>query len=111
MKKSTKTIIILIVIAMTFSLSSVSIYNSYEAKVNKDYTTIEYNDSVYVNVDSASVDCVFEKQLKAYQCGNSLYSQWLVSPMCYISNDKKYIKIISEDDTIDSKIMYFKIIK
>lgn len=108
MKKNTKTIIILIVIIMTFFISSVSIYNSYEAKVNKDYTIIEYNDNIYVNVDSVSIDCVFEKQLKAYQCGNSLYSQWLVSPKCYISNDKKYIKIITEDDTIESKTMYFK---
>ncbi len=111
MKKARKLIILFIFIVMIFSISSVLMYNSYEAKVSKDYNTIEYNNNIYINIDSLPEDCVLDKNIKAYQEGNSLYSQWLVSPMCYISNDKEYIEIITEDDTIPYKILYYKLDK
>lgn len=94
---------------MIFSISSIFIYNSYEAKVSEDYNTIKYNNNIYIRIDSLPEDCVLDKKIKAYQGGSSLSAQWLVSPMCYISNDKEYIELITEDDTIPSKILYYKI--
>lgn len=93
---------------MSFSFYSIFTYNSYEARVNENYSTVEYNDNIYVRVDYLSEDSVFDKQIKAYLNGNSLYSRWLVAPMCYISNNQEYIKIITEDYTF---VLYYKILK
>ena len=106
--KKTVTIAVITII-VSFFVVSLFAYNSYEAKVSNDYKVVEYNNNTYFVTDLSSQDIEFDKKIKTYQCGESLYSQWLVSPMCYVSIDKEYIKIITEDDTIESKVLYYSL--
>ncbi|MDD6728056.1 MAG: hypothetical protein PUE08_02410 [Eubacteriales bacterium] len=104
-----KTIIsVLILLAVCFSEYSVYDYNSYDAKVAEDYSSVEYGNALYVKADAVPEDVSFDNQLKAYQKGNSVFSQWLVSPMCRTSNDGRYIQVITEDDTISPQTIYYE---
>lgn len=110
MKKSVKIIVTITIISLiSFSAFFIIVGNSYKAKVSENYSTVEYNDTIYIKVDSLPDDCLLDEKLKAYQDGYSIFSQWLVSPICYISKDKEYIQLITEDDTIGSKVLYYKI--
>lgn len=109
MKKSVKIIIMIVTIIISFSAFFIIDCNSYKAKVSESYSTVEYNNNIYTKIDSLPDNCLLDEKVKVYQNGNSVFSQWLVSPMCYVSDDKEYIKLITEDDTINSKVLYYKI--
>ena len=117
MKKVTKirkaVFLIIFLTVMLVGFAAFFIYHLHDISVSEDYSTIEYDGNTYSQIAQSVFpeDCEIDTRVTVYQKGRAFYEQSLTPPMCYISKDREYIMLRTEDndDTFPSRELYYKL--